>query len=240
MSKAIHRITIVGLGPGSIGQLTLEAAEVLQSAERIYLRTVMHPNVEALRVRFPHLEIQSFDDIYESSAGFEEVYGAIVARIVDLAVETEVIYCVPGSPSIGETTVDLLRALSSSMGVLIRVVQGVSFVEASLGALGDADTSWLQIMDGIDLDLLASQNAVGEIQGSPGTLAVRMPVPTSGLLIHQVHSRQVATSVKLWLSKYWPDQHEVCLIRDAGTPDETVTRLPLLELDRVEVDHLTT
>ena len=56
----------------------------------------------------------------------------------------------------------------------------------------------------------------------------------------QLYSRVLATDVKLTLMNQYPDDHEVALVRAAGTPEEQVVRLPLYELDRYDVEHLTT
>ena len=64
-------ITIVGLGPGSMSDLTLEAHKVLNQAvvagQAIYFRTIIHPTVEALKQATPDLRIESFDRLYDES-----------------------------------------------------------------------------------------------------------------------------------------------------------------------------
>ena len=41
-------LTIIGLGPGSIEDLSLKAWRKLESAEHVYLRTERHPSVADL------------------------------------------------------------------------------------------------------------------------------------------------------------------------------------------------
>ena len=163
-----------------------------------------------------------------------------MSRLMQLLVESDVVYCVPGSPSVAETTVELIRGLSAARGIPVRLVEGISFIEPVLGAIGEFDITWMSLMDAAEIDLLASQNAFGETPGAPGTLPHRAPVPTAPLLIAQLYSKHVAASVKLWLSGFWPEEHEVTLVRSAGTTEQIVTRIPLYKLDREEVDHLTT
>jgi tetrapyrrole methylase family protein/MazG family protein len=230
---------VVGLGPGDVRHLTLEAAEVLDSVDTVYVRTARHPTIDKLRERFPRLEVNSFDDVYESETSFEEVYGQIVRRLLDRAKDEEVVYAVPGSPSIDETTVRLLLSLAATTENPIRLVQGLSYIEPVLGRCQEFDSTWLSLIDAVEIDLLAHENAVGEVPGKPGRLSWRSPTPTAPLLISQLHSAHIAASVKLWLSRYWPETHEVALIRAAGTDMESVESLPIYRLDRIEVDHLT-
>jgi tetrapyrrole methylase family protein/MazG family protein len=239
MSDHPHTITIVGLGPGDIGLLTLEASDVLNSVDRIYLRTAVHPIVDVLKDRFPHLEVVSFDEIYESAASFDEVYGEVVARLMRLVQDQDVTYCVPGSPSVSEATVNLIRKLATSDHVPVRIVHAISFIEPVLAAAGDVDIGWLSLMDAVEIDLLVSQNAFGEVPGLPGRLPYRSPVPTAPLLITQMYSTHIAASVKLWLGSFWHDEHECVVIHSAGTASEKTERVPIYRIDRLDVDHLT-
>ena len=58
MTKAA--ITIIGLGPGSIKDLTLQAREMLAQAahdqQPVYFRTIIHPTVASLKQDLPHLQ----------------------------------------------------------------------------------------------------------------------------------------------------------------------------------------
>jgi len=72
-------ITLLGLGPGDPGMLTREAWNWLEEIDVLYLRTKMHPTVSGLP---EHLQIISFDDIYETEESFEAVYAAIVWEIL--------------------------------------------------------------------------------------------------------------------------------------------------------------
>ncbi|SRR5579884_252348 len=239
MSVPKHRITVLGLGPGDISRLTLEAVEILEQAARLYVRTAEHPTVQMLPARFPYLELQSFDDVYEAADTIEEVYGRIVGRLLELADEADVLYGVPGSPAVDETTVRLLRSLAASQEQEVRIVQGLSYIEPALALVQDFDADWLQFIDAATIDLLESQNALGEVPGKPGHQPVRIPAPTAPLLISQVESSHLATSVKLWLTRYWPEDHEVSVVRHAATPSQAESRVALFKLDRIEVDHLT-
>ncbi|HLG78149.1 MAG TPA: hypothetical protein VKX46_17165, partial [Ktedonobacteraceae bacterium] len=62
-------ITIIGLGPGDINDLTLTARTLLAQAARdmqtVYFRTLIHPTVEPLKQDLPTLRMESFDRLYE-------------------------------------------------------------------------------------------------------------------------------------------------------------------------------
>lgn len=215
-------ITIVGLGPGAPNLLTLEAQQVLQGTDEIYLRTRHHPTVEALPLS---AKIYSFDDVYEQARTFEEVYTEIAARVVDLGRRAQgVVYAVPGHPLVGETSVQRILALAEQEGLPVRIVEGLSFVEPVCTRLRLDPLQGLQIADATVLALSHYP----------------MFNPDLPLLIGQLYSRDLAAEIKLVLMMAYPDDHGVTLVRAAGTPSETVYMIPLYELDRqAEVDHLT-
>ena len=100
-------ITIVGLGPGAVGHLSLETMSILQSCEQVILRTAVHPTVAALAEQ--GVKYTSCDDLYEAGDSFEEVYQNVVKRVLAAAHKGDVVYAVPGSPLVAEKTVVLLR-----------------------------------------------------------------------------------------------------------------------------------
>ncbi|HZT95847.1 MAG TPA: SAM-dependent methyltransferase, partial [Chloroflexota bacterium] len=184
-----HLVTVVGLGPGAFEHLTVEALEELKRADRIYVRTARHPTVEDIQAHLPHLEVHSFDAVYEVCDSFEEVYAQIVKQLFERAQLEDILYAVPGSPSVDETTVALLVELSKHNHWPVKIVQGLSYVEPVLAAAKLYDSSWTTVVDAFEIDLLASENAVGEVPGKPGRLPWRAPTPAAPLLVSQMHSR---------------------------------------------------
>jgi len=216
-------ITLVGLGPGHVHHLTREAWEVLAAAEAIYLRTVHHPSVADLPPGIPR---HSFDEVYETSTDFTQVYETIAERVLELGTRAEgVVYAVPGHPSVGEATVGLICTRAAARGLSVRLVPGLSFVEPALAALGIDALPALQIADA--LDLAARHHPTFH--------------PDAPALIAQLYSSAIASDVKLTLMNQYPDDHPVVLLHAAGTPDERLERLPLFEIDRSpSIAHLTT
>ena len=222
-------IAIVGLGPGARGHVTSEAADLLERAARtgsLVLRTRTHPLVE----EWPALAAApSLDGHYEVARTFDETYARIAAELVARAESTtaggELVYAVPGHPLVGESTVSRVRSVAAERGILVRIVPGLSFVDAVLVALATVTDS---PVDGENLRV-ADALALGRID------------PTVPLLVCQVYSRDVASRVKLALADHYTDDHPVALVHAAAVPGaERVERLPLHEIDRrSETAHLT-
>ncbi len=207
-------LTLVGLGPGNPNQLTLEAWEVLCQAEEVYVRTRQHPTVETLPVT---VRVESFDTLYEEAETFEDVYQAIVERVLELARRPEgVIYAVPGHPLVGETTGRALVEKAREEGLPLRIVEGMSFLEPAFRALGQDPFPRLALVDALEL-------AHRHVPPHP---------PDFPALVVQLYARHVASNVKLCLMYHYPDEHPVVLVHRAGLPDERVEALPLYEIDR--------
>jgi tetrapyrrole methylase family protein/MazG family protein len=234
-------LTIIGLGPGTWESLTLEAAEALQQSGEVYVRTAVKPSLDPIKRRLPNVTFYSFDHLYESLPSLPAIYEQIAEDVLKLAARPEgVVYAVPGSPTVGETTVRLLLESCEAHGLEVRIIQGLSFVEPVLAAAGTADADWVQVIDARDAAAFGSENAVGQTSDSGPLLPWRAPSPTDPVLVSHLFGRSVAGGVKLWLSRYFPDQHAIKVIQGAGTPDCTVTILPLHDLDRLpDVDHRT-
>jgi len=214
-------ITIVGLGPGRAGWLTQEAREALGAAREVWVRTARHPTVAEL----PDIPWKPMDSFYEREEDFSAVYRAIAEEVLRLAERPEgVCYAVPGSPRVGEATVAEIIRLAGERGKTVRIVEGLSFIEPALGALGLDALDGLYLADALDL---ASR--------------YHPPFPPSvHALVAQLYSRTLATDVKLTLMNQYPEEHPVRLLHAAGTDAEEVEDLPLHAIDRSErIAHLT-
>jgi len=207
-------ITILGLGPGDPSALTLEAREALGRASEICLRTREHPAVAALP---PHLKVYSFDHLYETLGGFDAIYSAIADDIVARGGRGDVLYAVPGHPLFGEISVQNILAQAHEKNIAIRIIAGVSFVDAACAALAlDPLARGLQIADATDL-----------ARRHFPTLDPDQPV-----LIGQVYNRAVASDCKLTLLVLYPPDHAITRVDAAGTAQQRIDTLPLAEVDR--------
>ena len=229
-------ITVVGLGPGRWEDLTLEVGEILAQAKVIISRTERHPTVDALRRRRPDLAIETFDHLYESAGSFMELYPAMVEKLLARAAELPpgetLVYAVPGHPMVAEESVRLLRHRAAEQGFAVRVVAGLSFIEPVCSALDfDPLQNDLQLVDATTLADIPAAGLMGTI------------LPTRPVIVAQAYNRRLAGGVKLALSELYPDDWEIAIVRSAGLEeDQTIRRLPLMELDREDdfADHLTT
>jgi tetrapyrrole methylase family protein/MazG family protein len=207
-------ITIIGLGPGDPGKLTREAWEVLASTDQVWLRTNQHPTVAGLPQK---LIIHSFDELYESGESFEEVYTAIVEKVLELGKSPMgVVYAVPGDPFVAEATSPEIANRARSLGLPLKIVSGVSLLEPVFAALGLDPYPRLVLMDAIEL----SQAHVPEFP------------PDMPVLVAQIYSRLVAAEIKMTLNTVYPDDHPVRLVHAAGTKEEIIEDIHLYEIDR--------
>jgi tetrapyrrole methylase family protein/MazG family protein len=214
-----HRphITVVGLGPAGTDLVGDNVTALLGGAAgRAYLRTARHPAATAFS------DVPAFDDVYETAATFDEVYGSIVEALVTAAVAAApqpVVYAVPGSPLVAERTVDLLRADGR---VEVTSLPALSFLDLAWVALGvDPLTEGVRLVDAsVAASVLAEQNGP--------------------FLVAQCWSQQLLSDVKLALPDEDLEMPRPVLLHHLGLEDEVVVAVDWWELDRtVEPDHLT-
>lgn len=209
-------ITIIGLGPGNPDLLTRQVWQILQNAPEIYLRTKQHPVVDSLPER---LVVHSFDVLYDSLETFEQVYQQIIETILHLGRRPEgVIYAVPGHPLIAEATAPEIIKRAKEEDISVNVIDGLSFIEPVFTALGLDPFPQTVLVDALQL----------AVSHTP-------PFPTGvPALIAQIHSRAVASDVKLTLNSLYPDEHPVTLVHAAGTDRQIIEQARLFEIDRSE------
>jgi tetrapyrrole methylase family protein/MazG family protein len=216
-------IILLGLGPGDPQLLTRQAWAILESIPEIYLRTSQHPVVNGFP---PDLRVNSFDYLYESGDSFEDVYASIVEQVLALAQRPQgVVYAVPGHPFIAEATAPEIARRARAAHIPVQVVEGLSFLEPVFSALSIDPLPHTAIVDAFEF------------------ISAHVPFfpPDAPTIIAQIHSKAVASNVKLTLMEAYPDDHPIHLVHMAGTPRVLVEQLPLYELDRSEhVGLLTT
>lgn len=204
------RIVVVGLGPAGADLLTAGTLAAIEHTPVRFLRTRRHPAAAVVG------DAADFDDLYESSTSFEEVYAAIVEALAHAAAEHgEVLYAVPGSPVVAERAVELLLA---DERVDVEVLPALSFLDLAWARLGvDPVALGARMVDGRRFEV----EAAGE----------RGP-----LLVGQCDQPHVLSDIKLSLD----DGPDVVVLQRLGLPDESVRTVAWDDLDReVEPDHLT-
>jgi len=209
-------ITLLGLGSGSAEKLTREAWDILTKVDEVWLRTRQHPAISG----FPTaLRLHSFDELYEHGESFDAVYSAILEKVLELGRRDQgVIYAVPGDPFIAEATSPAIAVKARSLGLPLKIVNGISFLEPVCAALGLDPYPRLALVDAMELSQL-------HIPPFP---------PDMPALVAQIYSRLVAAEVKMTLNAVYPDGHPVRLVHAAGTRDQVVEDIQLHEIDRSE------
>jgi tetrapyrrole methylase family protein / MazG family protein len=210
------RVVVVGLGPAGVDLLLPAARAALQRVPVRYVRTARHPAVDQLAAE--GIDLEPLDLLYDSGDDFDAVYAAIAARVVEAAHEHgEVVYAVPGSPSVAERTVALLRGV----GIDIDIVPGLSFADLAWNRLGIDPMTGARVID--------ARTFTVDSAGFAGPM-----------LLAQCDTRFVLSDVKLALLEVLPPEHEVIVLQGLGLPDEQLLPVALAELDQAaEPDHLT-
>ncbi|MCD3216614.1 nucleoside triphosphate pyrophosphohydrolase [Clostridium botulinum C] len=214
-------IKIVGLGPGSKDAITIGTLDILKNSENVYFRTKIHPNVEYLKnlgVKF-----ESYDNKYESSQGFDEVYESIAKDLIEKHKNHgDLVYAVPGHPLVAEKSVNILLQLCEDNGIELRILPAISFIDAMMESLKLDPVTGVKVIDAFDIKNQILDKRVGTV-------------------ITQVYNKFIASEVKLALLEYYRDDMEIYFVRAAGVEGlESIRKIPLYELDRQEdIDYLT-
>jgi tetrapyrrole methylase family protein/MazG family protein len=216
----MNKITVIGLGAGNLEQMTLGIYKQLLEADKVYARTADHPAIEELKAEGKSFVF--FDDIYEKHDRFEPVYAEIASTLFEAArMNDHVVYAVPGHPLVAEQSVQILLNDAEANNVEVTVAGGKSFLDEMYTALKVDPIEGCQIVDGTSL-------RKEEIQ-------IRHHV-----IIVQVYDAFIASEVKLTLMDLYPDDYEVTVVTAAGSSMESITKVPLYELDQaVTLNNLT-
>lgn len=214
MTERRGRVVVVGLGPAGADLVSTAVVDAIARVPHRFVRTTRHPAASVVE------PAESFDAIYARAQTVDEVYRAIVDRLVAAATDHgEVLYAVPGSPAVAERTVALLREQAAAGRVDLEMIVGLSFAELAWDRLGvDPIDAGVRIVDGHRFGI----DAAGE----------RGP-----LLVAQCDRASVLSDVKLALDLDGPP---IVVLQRLGTADEAVYEVERSELDReVVADHLT-
>ncbi len=211
------RIIIAGLGPGGDEFVTDETRAAIAATPHRFLRTARHPSASLVQ------DATTFDDVYDRSDTFDDVYSAITNALVDAATaHGEILYVVPGSPLVLERTVrDLRTRALAADDLTVDILPAMSFLDLVWARLGiDPVDAGVRLVDGHDF----SVSAAGE----------RGP-----LLVAHAHANWVLSEIKLAVEDATGDE-AVTILQALGTADERVVETTWADLDRtIDADHLT-
>jgi tetrapyrrole methylase family protein / MazG family protein len=203
-------IHLVGFGPGDWERTGEDAKRLLSdSANTIIARTVRHPAARSLAEQRP---VVFCDDLYETLDSFADVYDAISRRVITAAGEGTVVYVVPGSPVVGELAVAGIRRAAASAGIEVKLHPAESFLDAVALELGlDPLADGIKLLNGHDL---------------PNPLVFDVPA-----IIGHVDLPEVLADVAALIDRVIPEETEVCVLADLGSPDQRVVWSAAAEVD---------
>lgn len=215
------KITIIGLGPGDCNLITMGDFYEIKKAKKIYLRTKIHPSVKKLDEE--NIKYETFDDYYNLFDDFDTLYLEIAKKVILSAKEYgEILYLVPGSPSVAEKTVQLIRNLAKKEDIELIIKPGMSFVEV--------------IYEKLEIDPI---DGISIIDAKDAKEKINLDTHLS-YIITQVYDKFVASDLKITLMEILPEDYEIIFLRNLSLQDEEIKRIPLYELDHQEkIDHLT-
>ncbi|MCP4968549.1 MAG: nucleoside triphosphate pyrophosphohydrolase [bacterium] len=207
------RLAIVGLGPAGLDRLSARSLALLEDPNRtVIVRTERHPAAAELAQRRP---IVTCDDLYDHAADFDEVYAAIVGRVLDAAASAPTVYAVPGSAVVGERAVAELRRRAKAESLTIDLIPGESFLDLVYAAAHvDPIIRSVKILDGRSL---------------PDPL-----IHDAALIVTQVDRPEVLADVAAELGRVLDEATPVLVLDRLGDADEVVLELRLGDLAAYE------
>ncbi|AGB40126.1 MazG family protein [Halobacteroides halobius DSM 5150] len=211
-------LQIVGLGAGDLKLVTLEVYQRLQEADRVFLRTEVHPAAKDLVAE--GIDFESFDYLYQQANQFTQIYQEIANQVVSVAsTEKDVVYALPGHPLVAEESVQLIiDQLDASE---YQILAGPSFLDTIFTSLNLDPIKGVKVIDGLKF-------------------SSRDLNPRVDTIISQVYNQAIASEVKLKLMEVYPDEFKIKVLRGVGLEEEKIVEVPLYKLDRLEwIDHLT-
>ena len=213
----LPRIEIIGLGPSADEYITDHTRQRIAAHQHRFLRTAQHPSAHLV------VDAITFDERYETSGTFDDVYIGIAEDLIAAAIQHgEILYAVPGSPLILERTV---RLLMSDDRIECIVNPAMGFLEIAWARLGiDPIEHSVRLIDGHQF----------------ATAAAGLTGP---LLVAHCHANWVLSDIKLAAEdtdNVSNDDMPVVILHHLGLPDEVVMTVAWSELDHsIEADHLT-
>lgn len=203
----MNTIQIIGLGTGSIDDLTLKAHKALNENIPTFARTERHPIIKMLKQK---IQIECFDEFFEKYETFDEVYEKIADKIIELVKEHgKINYCTAGSPYYGEiVTKKLINEYKDEINIII--IDGMSFLDKCIKLSGYSDYKSLKVLDCLEADEFSFDIS-------------------SFNIVTQVYDEEIASQLKLKLMETYPDDADILKV---DVLEENVKKIPLFMLDQ--------
>ncbi|MFW0762042.1 MazG nucleotide pyrophosphohydrolase domain-containing protein [Staphylococcus cohnii] len=206
-----NKITVVGLGNYGIEDLPLGIYKFLKKQTLVYTRTFDHPVIQDLTME--GINIESFDQEYKNHDAFQNVYEAIVSKLINTAKDNNIVYTVPGHPRVAETTTVYLEQYAQQHSdIEVEILGGKSFIDDIFEAVKVDPNDGFTMLDATDLH--------------KEKLNIR-----THTLITQVYSAMVAGDLKVTLMERYSDDQLVYIVDGARNNYANVIKTPLYEID---------
>lgn len=216
----MNTITIVGLGPGQVDDMTVAAHRALfEEKGKKFFRTMKHPVAEM--VLEMKVDVTSFDEFYEKSDSLEEVERKILQILLEEAQKQEnLFYFVPGHPIFGENVVKMLTSSGLRDKIRIEFLGGISQIDAAMTAIAQDFSDGCQIIEASQFDS-------------------RMIDFQQGILITNIDDQGLLSDLAISLTEGYGDEQEAWVIDHPMDEAEKVQRIPLMNLIQARCSHLT-
>ncbi|MFH4931375.1 MazG nucleotide pyrophosphohydrolase domain-containing protein [Staphylococcus cohnii] len=209
-----NKITVVGLGNYGIEDLPLGIYKFLKKQTLVYTRTFDHPVIQDLTME--GINIESFDQEYKNHDAFQNVYEAIVSKLINTAKDNNIVYTVPGHPRVAETTTVYLEQYAQKHSdIEVEILGGKSFIDDIFEAVKVDPNDGFTMLDAKDLQ--------------KEKLNIR-----THTLITQVYSGMVAGDLKVTLMERYSDDQLVYIVDGARNNYANVIKTPLYEIDHYD------
>lgn len=123
-------ITVVGLGCKK-GQLTLEGAEAIKQADKVFVKTQLTDTYTYFTDQ--SIDVQSLDFIYEQSGDFDNLDRAIVRYVIENSSDKNTVYCVNGSGLDDRSVIALCQ--ECEVKIIPSVSRGIACAKPCVGVL---------------------------------------------------------------------------------------------------------
>ncbi|MFZ9858958.1 MAG: MazG family protein [Roseiflexaceae bacterium] len=192
-------IHIVGLGTSA--HLDSGVAALMQQTPLVFLRTANHPAIAQLTHAY-----QAFDDVIRQPNGVQQVIDTLIA------VDSDVVYAVPGHPRWGDITVQALLRQVPDRCVVHAAPSTLDTWAPAVGDVGGAT----QVCDALQFLPVADDRvcwSTMQLQQPYTPQIIPLPVrPHQSAWVCHVHDADMAQHIATQLSEGYVDAHQVALI----------------------------
>ncbi len=214
----MKKILIGGMGTASIEHMTLKTHQAILDAQKVFMRTAVHKSAKEILKMRP--DAINFDEIYNKSNNFEQVYEKISNEVIAASYENDIMYLVPGSPVSAENTVSLIVQKAKQNDIQVEILPAVSFVDAIFSSMKKDAAHSVKLLDALQLKTDDFDK-------------------NCDILICQIYDNFIASEVKLKMMEYYDKNKTVYIIQNGGEADARIKETVLYELDRnFEFDHM--